>query len=120
MDNQIAFDEKNSQAALNPIRLLNNFQDYKDIGVHNKNNNLFSFLTEKAKISRKNVLIKLLLEQKDTYNKALNSHQKMLTEIKKSIDIDEKDFKTLVQNQKVSSRKIEDLLEQLLIRKTIT
>ena len=117
MDNQIAFDEKNSQAALNPIKLLNNFQDYKDVGVHNKNNNLFSFLTEKAKISRKNVLIKLLLEQKDTYNKALNSHQKMLTEIKKSIDIDEKDFKTLVQNQKVSSRKIEDLLEQLLIRK---
>ena len=55
MDNQIAFDEKNSQAALNPIKLLNNFQDYKDIGVHNKNNNLFSFLTEKAKISRKNV-----------------------------------------------------------------
>ena len=35
----------------------------------------------------------------------------MLTEIKKSIDIDEKDFKTLVQNQKISSRKIEDLLE---------
>ena len=33
MDNQIAFDEKNSQAALNPIKLLNNFQDYKDIGV---------------------------------------------------------------------------------------
>ena len=117
MDNEIAFDEKNSQVALNPIKLLNNFQEYNGKGVHNKNNNLFSFMTEKAKISRKNVLIKLLLEKKDTYNKTINTRQRMLTEIKKSIDTDEKDFKTIIQNQKVSTRKIEDLLDKLLIRK---
>ena len=105
MDNEIAFDEKNSQVALNPIKLLNNFQEYNGKGVHNKNNNLFSFMTEKAKISRKNVLIKLLLEKKDTYNKTINTRQRMLTEIKKSIDTDEKDFKTIIQNQKVSTRK---------------
>ena len=117
MDNEIAFDEKNSQVALNPIKLLNNFQEYNGKGVHNKNNNLFSFMTEKAKISRKNVLIKLLLEKKDTYNKTINTRQRMLTEIKKSIDTDEKDFKTIIQNQKVSTRKIEDLLDKLLVRK---
>ena len=116
MDNQIPFEEKNSKLALNPIKLINNFQDFKKSELIN-NSNMFSFLTEKAKISRKNVLIKLLLEQKNNYNKTTIEHQKMLTEMKKNIDIDENNFQTLIRNQKISSKKIEELLEQLLQRK---
>ena len=117
MNNKIAFDEKNSQIALNPIKLLNNYQDYKENEVPDKNNNMFSFLTEKAKISRKNVLIKLLHDQKYNYDKAINAHQKMLTEFKKNIDSDEKDFQNMIYEQKMNSRKIEELLEELLMRK---
>ena len=117
MDNQIPYDEKNSKLALNPIKLINNFQDLKKSELINNNNNMFSFLTEKAKISRKNVLIKLLLEQKNNYDKTTIEHQKMLTEIKKNIDIDENNFQTLIRDQKISSKKIEELLEQLLQRK---
>ena len=103
MDNQIPYDEKNSYVAMKPIKILNNFQDYKENEVLNKNNNnLFSFLTEKTKISRKNVLIKLLLDQKDTYDKTISSHQKMLTEIKKNIDTAQNNFETLVKSQKQS------------------
>ena len=116
MDNQIPYDEKNSKLALNPIKLINNFQDFKKSELIN-NSNMFSFLTEKAKISRKNVLIKLLLEQKNNYDKTTIEHQKMLTEMKKNIDIDENNFQTLIRNQKISSKKIEELLEQLLQRK---
>ena len=116
MNSKIAFDEKNSQIALKPIKILNNFQDYKENEVPNKNDTIFSFLTEKAKISRKNVLIKLLKEQKETYNKTIDSRQRMLTEIKKNIDIDENDFQNLVQNQKTSTKKIEELLEELVKR----
>jgi len=118
MDNQIPYDEKNSYVAMKPIKILNNFQDYKENEVLNKNNNnLFSFLTEKTKISRKNVLIKLLLDQKDNYDKTISSHQKMLTEIKKNIDTAQNNFETLVKSQKQSSKIIEDLLEKLLLRK---
>ena len=117
MNNKVAFDENNSKVALKPIKIINNFKDLKESEVMNKNSNLFSFLTEKTKISRKNVLIKLLLEQKETYDKTIDTHQKHLTEMKKNIETDETDFQTLVQNQKYSSRKIEELLEQLLLRK---
>ena len=118
MDNQVPYDEKNINVAMKPIKILNNFQDFKESEVINKNNNnLFLFLTEKMKISRKNVLIKLLLDQKDTYDKTISSHQKMLTEIKKNIDTDQNNFETLVKSQKQSSKILEDLLEQLLIRK---
>ena len=116
MDNQIPFDQKNSKIALKPVKLLNNFQDFNSNELIN-NNNMFSFLTEKARISRKNVLIKLLLEQKNNYDKTTIEHQKMLTEMKKNIDIDENNFQTLIRNQKISSKKIEELLEQLLQRK---
>ena len=115
MDNQIPFDQKNSKIALKPVKLLNNFQDFKPKELIN--NNMFSFLTEKAKISRKNVLIKLLLEQKNIYDKTTIEHQKIISEMKKNIDNDENIFETLTKNQKVSSRKIEELLEQLLQRK---
>ena len=115
INNQIPFDEKNSKVALKPIKLLNNFQDFKPKELIN--NNMFSFLTEKAKISRKNVLIKLLLEQKNIYDKTTIEHQKIISEMKKNIDNDENIFETLIKNQKVSSRKIEELLEQLLQRK---
>ena len=118
MDNQIAYDEKNSNVAMKPIKIINNYQDYKEKEVPDKNNNnLFSFLTEKARISRKNVIIKLLLEQKDKYDKTITSHQKMLSELKQIIDKDQNNFETLVKNQKQSSKKLEDLLEQLLLRK---
>ena len=118
MDNQVPYDEKNINVAMKPIKILNNFQDFKESEVINKNNNnLFLFLTEKMKISRKNVLIKLLLDQKDTYDKTISSHQKMLTEIKKNIDTDQNNFETLVKSQKQSSKILEDLLEQLLKRK---
>ena len=116
MNNKIPFYEKNSKVALNPIKLLNNFQDFKTSELIN-NDNMFSFLTEKAKISRKNVLIKLLLEQKNIYDKTTIEHQKMLDEMQKNIDNDENDFQTLIKNQKISSRKIEELLELLLQRK---
>ena len=115
MDNQIPFDQKNSKIALKPVKLLNNFQDFKPKELIN--NNMFSFLTEKAKISRKNVLIKLLLEQKNIYDKTTIEHQKIISEMKKNIDNDENIFELLIKNQKVSSRKIEELLEQLLQRK---
>ena len=114
MNNQISFDEKNSKVALKPIKLLNNYQDFKS---NELNNNIFSFLTEKAKISRKNVLIKLLLDQKNKYDKTTIEHQKIIAEMKKNIDNDENNFEALIKNQKVSSRKIEELLEQLLQRK---
>ena len=118
MDNQIAYDEKNSNVAMKPIKIINNYQEYKEKEVPDKNNNnLFSFLTEKARISRKNVIIKLLLEQKDKYDKTITSHQKMLSELKQIIDKDQNNFETLVKNQKQSSKKLEDLLEQLLLRK---
>ena len=115
MDNQIPFDQKNSKIALKPVKLLNNFQDFKPKELIN--NNMFSFLTEKAKISRKNVLIKLLLEQKNIYDKTTIEHQKIISEMKKNIDNDENNFELLIKNQKVSSRKIEELREQLLQRK---
>lgn len=115
MDNQIPFDQKNSKIALKPVKLLNNFQDFKPKELIN--NNMFSFLTEKAKISRKNVLIKLILEQKNIYDKTTIEHQKIISEMKKNIDNDENIFETLIKNQKVSSRKIEELLEHLLQRK---
>ena len=117
MNNKIAFDEKNSQVALNPIKILNNFQDYKENEVLDKKSNMFSFLTEKAKISRKNVLIKLLYDQKYNYDKEINAHEKLLTEFKKNIDSDEKDFQAMIDEQKMSSKKIEELLEELLMRK---
>ena len=118
MDNQIAYDEKNSNVAMKPIKIINNYQEYKEKEVPDKNNNnLFSFLTEKTRISRKNVIIKLLLEQKDKYDKTITSHQKMLSELKQIIDKDQNNFETLVKNQKQSSKKLEDLLEQLLLRK---
>ena len=116
INNQIPFDEKNSKVALKPIKLLNNFQDFNSNELMN-NNNMFSFLTEKARISRKNVLIKLLLEQKNIYDKTTIEHQKIITEMKKNIDNDENNFETLIKSQKVSSRKLEELLEQLLQRK---
>ena len=116
MNNKIPFYEKNSKVALNPIKLLNNFQDFKTSELIN-NDNMFSFLTEKAKISRKNVLIKLLLKQRNIYDKTTIEHQKMLDEMQKNIDNDENDFQTLIKNQKISSRKIEELLELLLQRK---
>ena len=116
INNQIPFDEKNSKVALKPIKLLNNFQDFNSNELIN-NNNMFSFLTEKARISRKNVLIKLLLEQKNIYDKTTIEHQKIITEMKKNIDNDENNFETLIKSQKVSSRKLEELLEQLLQRK---
>ena len=116
INNQIPFDEKNSKVALKPIKLLNNYQDFNSKELIN-NNNMFSFLTEKARISRKNVLIKLLLEQKNIYDKTTIEHQKIITEMKKNIDNDENNFETLIKSQKVSSRKLEELLEQLLQRK---
>ena len=116
INNQIPFDEKNSKIALKPIKLLNNYQDFNSNELIN-NNNMFSFLTEKARISRKNVLIKLLLEQKNIYDKTTIEHQKIITEMKKNIDNDENNFETLIKSQKVSSRKLEELLEQLLQRK---
>ena len=116
MSNKIVFDKKNEKVALKPIKIINDFQDFPTTEV-SKRNNIFSFLTEKAKISRKNVLIKLLLDQKDSYDKTIEGHQKMLTDMEKNISIDENVFESLITNQKVSTKKLDELLEKLLLRK---
>ena len=117
MNNHIAFDKKNSKIALKPIKILNSYNDLKQNEILKNNNDIFSFLTEKSKVSRNNVLINLLKSKKRDYNNMLSAHQKMIEELKKNIDSDETNFQILTKNQKISSRKLEEMLSKLLLKK---
>ena len=117
MNNNIAFDKKNSKVALKPIKLLNSYNDYKQTEIIKNKNDIFSFLTEKSKISRNNILINLLIYKKKDYNDMLSAHQKNLEELTKNLESEEKHFQTLTTNQKISSRKIEEMLNKLIVKK---
>ena len=113
MDNKIAYDPKNSDAVFKPIRIINDFANFQQHELHKKKDNISLFLTENRDISRKNVIIELLQNQKKDFSRNANEYENSLDNNRRKIDYDEKIFSSYSTNQKILCRKIDNLLTKL-------
>ncbi len=117
MGNRVAFDQNNLDIIFEPVKVINDFYNFKQRELSSNKDNISSFLTESKDISKRNVIVKLLNNQKLVYNKELNERNKILENNKKTLDLYENNFHIFERSQKLSCRKIDDLLTNLLIYK---
>ena len=115
MDNRIAYDPQNSNVVFKPIRIINDFNNYQQRELNKKKDNISLFLTDNREISRRNVIIKLLQNQKKDFSDNSYDYEKSLDNQRKTIDYDENIFSSYTTNQKLLCRKIDDLLSKLTL-----
>ena len=115
MDNKIAYDRKNLDVIFKPINIINDYQNYQQQKLNENRNWASSFLTENNEISKNNVIIKILNNQKKQYNKEINERQKTIDNNRRVLELHENNFNNCVRNQKLVNRKIDDLLTNLII-----
>ena len=115
VENRIAYDPKNLDVIYKPIKLINGYQNYQNNLLNKNKDNISTFLTENNEISKKNLLIKLLESQKIGYNNDINERKKKIDNNKILLESYENEFANYLNNQKKSSRKIDDLLTKLII-----
>ena len=116
MANRIAYERKNLDVIYKPIKIINDYQNYKQSELTKNKDDISTFLTENKEISKRNLIIKLLNEKKNNYNKEINERQKTIENNKMTLDSFENDFYTYQSSQKNSYRKIDDILTQLIIK----
>ena len=116
MANRIAYDPKNLDVIFKPIKIINDYQNYKQSELTKNKDEISSFLTESKEISKKNLIIKLLNEKKNDYNKEIEERQKTIENNKMTLDIFENDFNTYQTSQKNSYRKLDEILIQLILK----
>ena len=115
MDNRIAYDPQNSNEVFKPIRIMNDFSNFQQHELNKKKDNISLFLTDNREISRRNVIIKLLQNQKKDFSDNSYDYEKSLDNQRKTIDYDENIFSSYITNQKLLCRKIDDLLIKLTL-----
>ena len=115
MDNKIAYDRKNLDVIFKPINIINDYQNYQQQKLNENRNWASSFLTENNEISKNNVIIKILNNQKNKYNNEIIERQKTIDNNRRVLELHENNFNNCVRNQKLLNRKIDDLLTNLII-----
>ena len=115
MDNKIAYERKNLDVIFRPIKIINDYQNYQQQKLGDNKNWGASFLTENKEISKNNVIIKILNNQKKEYNNEINVRQKTIDNNRRVLELHENNFNNYVHKQKLLNRKIDDILTNLII-----
>lgn len=115
MENRIAYDPKNLDVIFKPINIINDYENYKQQKLSPNTIDIKTFLTNSNDISKNNLMIKLLKNQQNNYNKEINEHQKTIDNNRRVLRLYENSFLDYKTNQKIASRKIDDLLTKLII-----
>ena len=115
MDNKISYDPKNSDVVFKPIRIINDFANFQQHELHKKKDNISLFLTDNREISRRNVMVELLQNQKKDFSENVNEYENSLDNNRRKIDYDENVFSSYSTNQKILCRKMDNLLTKLTL-----
>ena len=114
MKNKIAFAPNESDIALKPINIINDFKYFRQKDLDKKRLDVSMFITDNQGISRRNLILKLLDNQKKDYTKNLIKRQKTIDNNKRAMDIDEINFDCFTTNQKMANRRIENVLDKMV------
>ena len=114
--NRIAYDPKNSDIVFKPVRIMNDFNNFQQRDLDKNREDISSFLNENKEISKKNVLIKYLENQKKDYYRIINQRQKSIDHSSRTIETDENNFDSYTTNQKMACKRIEVMLNKLMLK----
>ena len=114
--NRIAFDPKNSDIIFSPLKIINDFQNYKHQELNKNKDDISTFLTDNKNISKNNVIIKILKKQEKDYFKILNKKQKTINNNEKILDLFQNNFSNYLRSQRIANRKIDNLTIQLALK----
>ena len=119
LNNKIAFDRNNMEPIIDINNILNEYQDNKEWDMKTRENNYNEFVNKNKEIKVQNILKIIMNNEKEKIDIKFKENEKKLENIKKNIDVDEKNFNQLVKQQKYYNRIIEDFLYKLKDQKRI-
>ena len=116
LNSKIVYDPKNEDAVFRPIKIINEFKNFEKCDLDKNKYDITSFITNSQKISKRNVILKLLDNKKKDCIRSIIQRQKTFENNKKTINIDEINFECYTENQKQANRRIEKKLAELLVK----
>ena len=119
LNNNIAFDRNNMDPIIDINNILNEYQDNKEWDLKTRENNYNEFVNKNKEIKVQNILKIITNNEKEKIDIKFKENEKKIENIKKNIDVDEKNFNQLVKEQKYYNRIIEDFLYKLKDQKKI-
>lgn len=119
LNNNIAFDRNNMDPIIDINNILNEYQDNKEWDLKTRENNYNEFVNKNKEIKVQNILKIIMNNEKEKIDIKFKENEKKIENIKKNIDVDEKNFNQLVKEQKYYNRIIEDFLYKLKDQKKI-
>jgi hypothetical protein len=119
MLSKIAYDPRNSDIIFKPLKIINDYQNYKQQELHKNKDEINTFLTDSKNISKNNVIIKILKKQKKDYHETLNKNQKTLSQNEKKLKLYQSDFSNYIRSQRLANRQIDNLTIELALKNRI-
>ena len=116
LNQKIVYDPNNLDCVFKPIRIIHDYDDFKKKDLNNNKGDIATFILNNNEISKNNLLLKLIDKQKRYFNKSIAQRIKTIDYNKNKIDVDEINFECFTTNQKQANKRIENKLNDLLVK----
>lgn len=116
LNQKIVFDPNNLDCVYQPIKIIHDFDDFKRRDLDKNKSDISNFILSNQEISKNNLLLKLIDKQKKIFIKNVAQRAKTIDYNKNKIDVDEINFECFTTNQKQANKRIENKLNDLLVK----
>jgi len=116
MEQKIVYDQNNLDCVFQPVRIIHDYDNFKKRDLNKNRGDISNFILNNQEISKNNLLLKLIDKQKRYFNKNIAQRMKTIDSNKNKIDIDEINFECFTTNQKQANKRIENKLNDLLVK----
>lgn len=112
-DNIIAYDQNNIGPIIDINKILNKYKNDNDWDLKIRENNYNDFVSKSKEIKVQNVLKIIMNDEIEKIEAKFKKKEKVLENLKKTVEEDEKNFNQMVKEQKYYNRIIEDFSNKL-------
>ena len=116
LNQKIVYDPNNLDCVYQPIRIIHDYDNFKKKDLNKNRGDITNFILNNNEISKNNLLLKLIDKQKRYFNKSIAQRIKTIDYNKNKIDVDEINFECFTTNQKQANKRIENKLNDLLVK----
>jgi hypothetical protein len=116
MNQKIVYDPNNLDCVYKPVRIIHNYGNFKKRDLNSNKGDISNFILSSQEITKNNLLLKLIDKQKRNFNKNIAQRIKTIDYNKNKIDADEINFECFTTNQKQANKRIENKLNDLLVK----
>ena len=112
----IAFLKKHEDVVYDAYKILNKFSLKNQVTLEKSESSVNTFLTQNKQVFIKNYLIKLINSESNKIYSNTESREKQLKESKKSLEVNEQNFDSFTEVQKIACKQIDSMLSKLKIK----